>query len=331
MEKVLNTIITLTASIVASILVIIGVRKLKIKEYKKYGLFMSTLLIALTLSGCDLLKKTDKTKTTTNQHEAAQQIIENQSNRIKVLDSKQEWKYFKTFWQKLDYINPKEEAGDDAYTFLGEYFNAITQEQAELYKGELTTLISGLQGMMQEELILSDTEIDLIEKICVERINYMSSGFSSMMMRMMPAITITDKENSIKDLELKIDTLIELQNKGIINGDEFTQALRIIWQDIELFSIIDAIASHYTLYYSYDYGVNETGLLRTAQYHINAFEEHYQAYLSDKKQGTVNSNTFYPYPEDIESKYKETQKEIEKVTAILPQLNELIESLVTNE
>lgn len=293
---------------------------------------MSTLIVALTLSGCSLLEKIDKTNTNDKQQISTSPAAEYKSERIKLLNKNQEWNNFQIFWQKLDFIDPPVRTGSEADSYFGEYAGAITQEQAELYKGELTTLISGLQGMMQEELILSDTEIDLIEKICQERINNMSYGFSSMMMRMIPPITMTDKENSIKDLELKIDTLIELQNKGIVSNDEFTQALRIIWEDIELFSILDTIATNYTLYYSrnyYDYGVNETGLLRTAQYHINTFEEHYQTYLLDKKLGTENINTYYP--EDIENKYKKTKEEIEKVTAILPQLNELIKSLVTNE
>ena len=332
MDKILNIIAITSASIVASILVIMGFRKLKVNKYKKYGLFMSTLIVALTLSGCSLLEKIDKTNTNDNQQISTSPAAEYKSDRIKLLNKNQEWRRFNSFWQKLDNINPPERTEDETGAYFGEYYNALTFEQAEVLQNELTTLINRLRNMKQEELILSDTEIDLLEKICLERINYMSYGFSSMMMRMIPPITMTDKENSIKDLELKIDTLIELQKKGIVSSDEFTQALRIIWEDIELFSILDTIASHYTLYYSgnyYDYGVNETGLLRTAQYHINAFEEHYQTYLLDKKLGTENINTYYP--EDIENKYKKTKEEIEKVTTILPQLNELIESLVTNE
>ncbi|MDD5341799.1 MAG: hypothetical protein PHI73_00460 [Patescibacteria group bacterium] len=333
MDKIYNIIIISTASIVASILTIIGFRKLKVNKYKKYGLFMSTLLIAFTLSGCDLLEKTDKTNTNIKQNKTTPQTVEYKSGRIKLLNNTSEWKNFKTFWQKLDDIVPKNKTDDTALTtYYGEYADAITQEQAEIFKGELTTLINSLEGMTQEELVLSDTEIDLIEKICQERISYMSTGFSSMIMRMIPPITLTDKENSIKDLEFKIDTLIELRNKGIVSSDDFTQAQRLIWQDIELFSILDTISSHYTVYYAnnyYDNGVNKTSLLRTAQYYINAFEENYQSYLIDKKSGTKNINIYYP--EDIESKYKETKEEIEKVKIALPQLNELIQDLVTNE
>jgi len=332
MDKIYNIIIIATASIIASILVMIGFRKLKVNKYKKYGLFMSTLIIALTLSGCSLLEKTDKTNTNVKQDKATPQTVEYKSDRLKSLNNTSEWKNFKAFWQRLDYINPPEKIGDSANDYLGEYSNAITQEQAELFKSELTELINKLRGMKQEEFILSNTEIDLLEKICAERINYMSYGFSSMMMRMIPPITMTDKENSIKDLERKIDTLVELQGKGIVSSDEFTQALRLIWQDIELFSILDTIISHYTIYYPgsyYDYGVNETGLQRTALNHINAFEKHYQDYLLDKKSGAENVNR--SYPEDIESKYKETKEEIEKVKIVLPQLNELIQNLVTNE
>ncbi|MFH1236335.1 MAG: hypothetical protein V1685_05375 [Parcubacteria group bacterium] len=336
MDKIFNIIIVTSASIIASILVIMGLKKLKVHKYTKYGLFMSTLIIALTLSGCTLLEKIEKTNTNENKQTTKTQIVENKSERMQLLNSNSEWRNFRTFWQKLDKINPPARTEDETGAYFGEYYNALTSEQAELLQNELISSINGLRNMRHlKELILSDAEIDLLEKICLERINYMSYGFSSMMMRMIPPITMTDKENSIKDLELKIDTLIELQNKGIVSSDEFTQALRIIWDDIELFSVLDTIASNYTLYYSgysgsyYDYGVNETGLLRTAQYHINAFEEHYQAYLLDKKLGTENVNTYYP--EDIENKYKKTKEEIEKVTAILPQLNELIESLVTNE
>ncbi|MBU0597424.1 hypothetical protein KKF61_00320 [Patescibacteria group bacterium] len=332
MDKILNIITIASASIIASILVVIGFRKLKVDKYKKYGLFMSTLIVALTLSGCSLLEKTDKTNINDNQQIPTSPVAEYKSDRIKLLNKNQEWKNFQTLWRKLDFINPPVRTGSEADSYFGEYYNAITSEQASLLHNELTTLINRLRNMRQEELILSDTEIDLLEKICQERINYMSYGFSSMLTRMIPPITVTDRENSIKDLELKIDTLIELQNKGIVSSNDFTQALRIIWEDIELFSILDTIATHYTLYYSgspYDYYSNESGLLRTAQFHINAFEEHYQTYLLDKKLGTENINTYYP--EDIENKYKKTKEEIEKVTVILPQLNELIESLVTNE
>lgn len=329
MDKIFNIIIISTASITASILAIIGLRKLKVNKYKKYGLFMSTLIVALTLSGCSLLEKIDKTNTNDNQQISTSPAAEYKSNRIRVLNQISEWKDFKTFWQKLDNINPPERTEDDSNIYFGEYYNAITSEQAQFFMDELKILISGLGNINKSEVILGNMEIDLLEKICLVRINYMSNGFSSMMMRMIPPITMTDKENSIKDMELKIDILIELQKKGTVSSDEFTQALRIIREDIELFSILDVIATHYTIYYSNNFGVNETGLLRTAQYHINAFEENYQTYLLDKKLGSENVNTYYP--EDIESKYKETKEEIRKVTAVLPQFNELIESLVTYE
>ena len=324
MGKLLNTIIVSSASIIAFVLIVLGVRKIAVNEYKKYGLFISTIIIALSLGGCDVLKQSDKT-TPVNQSNASQGA-EYHSERIQTLNSTPEWKRVKAFWQKLDLIVPTE--GQDGEFLSRGYSNELSPEEIDEYKAELDQLINGLRNMRQEELLISDTEIELLNKLCTNRVENMS-GFSTMMMRMVPPATMTDKDESIRDLERRIDVLVELQDKGTISSDEFIQDLQLVWQDIELFSILDVIITHYPTYYGGFY-IDDAGDVtqpRTTEDHINALEQHYQDYLADKESGLENVNQYYP--EDLEDKYRDTKKALEEIQAVLPRLNELIENLVT--
>ncbi|MBU0707221.1 hypothetical protein KKG41_02505 [Patescibacteria group bacterium] len=314
MDKALNTIIIATATVIAWVLFIIGIRKLKVKKYRKYGLFMSTILIVLGLSGCDIIS--DKI---TSENNNSIQNTEYLPDRIQKLNKQIEWTNFVTFWQKLDFIKPNE--GKDEFDLFGEYYSAITTEDRENFLNKLAVLIESLKNMEMDEILITDIEIDLLENICQTRIEYMSSGFTSLLMRMMPPTTITDKENSIMDLERKIDTLIELRTDGKINEAEYQDALGIIKEDIEMYSITDTISTNYIYYYSSN--LYSASANRTSEDHINEFEDHYATYLLNKVD--ANSNTYYP--EDLDKKYLETKKTIEEIKVALPNLNELVEDL----
>lgn len=333
MEKILNTIIITAASLLASTLLIIGIRKIEIKKYKKYGLFVSTILIALSLGGCDLLRQGDKKPAVPIEANKPQKINELQDSNIKAdriswLNKTDEWKSFKAFWRQLDNIAPKNETDDNVNgmkPYYGDYWQAISFDKAKSLKAELETFSNAFssKSLAQGEEILSNTEIALLVSICTARIDYMSSDFSSMTSRMIPSPAMTGREDSIKDLEKRIDLLVELRKNKTIKEEEFQQALAVVKEDVKTFSVLEAITKHYGYYYR---SVDEKKVrpdINTAEQYIDDFEKHYAEYLKSKKDG----NTGYEYQEDLDKKYEETKTAIKQIETVLPSLNEMINDL----
>lgn len=341
MKQAVNIIIVSIASFLAGLLVFLGIRKVNISKNKKYGLFVSALLIALSLAGCDMFSQKTKTKTIPQkfplkqlESQTAQNEIEQfetePSDRIVELNKFQEWKKFKTFWKKLDNIVPtKEESGSsnsDGFEYYGRYYGSLGFEEAENLQNQLDELVIDLRKI--ENDCIYPLEIDLLEKICNERINYMSNGFTSMSARMMPSRTLINRENSIKELENKIDILIDLQKSGKIDKEESLQAVANIRQDIKDFSIIDVIYTNYNFRFFYAGGFySEDGSQDMAQKSIIDFEKHYNDYLKRKSEGQLEEFE-EDYYKDLDEKYIETKKAIEKIKNILPNFDEIVDDLV---
>ena len=196
MDKTIRVVIIFFASITAFILVLVGIKRLKLNKTTRHSFFVSTLLIILGLTGCDAADKS-ASSADSSLKPAEIENIKQVLSRVDKLNNTQEWINFKAFWKKLDEITPKQKTDEkEADYFFSEYTGAISNEEAENLRGELPELTNGLKKLEQEEKI-STIEIELLIKICRERINYMSFGPRSMLSRMMPPPSTMDKENAV--------------------------------------------------------------------------------------------------------------------------------------
>lgn len=306
-------------------MIIFGVKKLNKKSIKKYGFFASILLLALNLTGCKLIPN----EIPIDQNEASEKpdIIKPGSERLAKLNALDTWTKFKTFWKKLDNISPKEKnisGNNDTGKIFGEYSNSIDQAEISSLNAEMNETLKNLE-MISNENLISKKEITLLNNICRERFQYMTWGLSSMVTRMAPSYFSVNRDESIKDLERKIDILLMLKKNNIINEKEFTQALENIQKDIEIFAVLDSIDSGGSYYYSsYKYG-RTADISRPIESYINDFEKTYLEYQELMK--SQNTKETLADKESMEQRYRTIKKDIEETKAIFPLLRELIADL----
>jgi hypothetical protein len=309
MEKTTSAIVLALAVVILMVVFGLAARKASPKKIKSYILFIGFLLIAAELgeyyilnqSGPDGVKISESEKLSTNSANSNNILFKNSN----------EWKFFKEFWQQLDSLEYKVDSPDR------DFFLALEAKQK--------TAIEGLKNLTQEKQI-SPVVIDLLDKICTERIQYIRLGPNrNMMTRMMPSQISLDKDASIVDLEKRIDMIIKLKANGSINGDEFNQAMANAKEDVAVYSLLDVITSHYG---SYDYGngsYNNSNVerpdMKTVAQHINNFEKHYADYLERKKIGDVSGEY------EFSKGYEETKLVLDQVKEVLPLLDSLIGEL----
>jgi hypothetical protein len=323
MEKILNLIRIIFILLTISALIFFGAKKLDKKSIKKYGLFMSIFLLVFSLSGCKLIPS----NIPANQNETSKKPdnIKIKSERLTKLNALSAWQKFKYLWKKLDNIPPKKREVQEYFNeHYDEYSGAIKQTEADSLKIELDETLENLKTISDENLI-SKKEIGLLDKISRERFQYMSWGLSSMVTRMMPSYFSINRDESIKDLERKIDVLLALKKNNTIDEKEFIQALENIQKDIEVFTMLNLINSGGSFYYSRLNYEKTTDIIFPTEKYINDFEKKYLEYQNLTK----NQNTEQDLKEKeiMKTDYQNIKKEIEGTKAIFPSLRELIADL----
>lgn len=347
MERIIQNIFLLMVLFVFFLLSILKVYGLEKKEKSKYGSLISVLLLFFTLTSCGSLlfiKKKDKYKNLNTSPILSNEIqtYQDMSERMQELNRMYEWEKLKTFWRKLNSVEPGKESESGRYTDSIEIEEAeeLRQEMSEIFgyknydnfRGEIlydvvgeteTSSRTGVKKLVLENKILP-LEMKILAKICSERLDYLTMGPSSMVTRMMISETVIEKENSIAGLEHKIDILIELRNNSKVSKDEFEMALDNIQNEIETFLILDAIKSNYLSIYEYSYGnIENFNEDRAIEEYIAVFEQHYLDYKNDEDE------SFYSrYSDDeVDKMYLKTKNKIEEIKKVLPELRELIADL----
>ncbi len=307
----------------AGALFALGVRELKINRKRKCGLFISTVLMALYLLGARYAGAAEPAKSvreTTLTQKDQMQIAE--------LVKTKEWQNFKAFWQKLDIIEPKKDRAKidkERINYEGEYPGTINSEKTQELRQELEILIVGLEQVEKKGMI-GPVEKELLARICFERIEYMLAGFKSYFMRMIPSPTLTSKEISIKNLEIRIDALLLLKRREKINKEEYKQALDNIEEEIRRFSIVHAL----NLYYIYDrfsrnLNINETMNTRNVQDYLVSLEKDYRNHQDSRKKDKISADD--KYEREIDAAYEKSKRALEELKPVLPLMNELIADL----
>ena len=352
MEKIIQSMFLLMVLFVFFLLFVLKIYNFESKEKRKYGFLISILLLSLTLISCGsiLLTKKGKYKNlNTNSIQFNQaQIYQDSPIKIQELNKTSEWKSLKAFWKKLDLIEPGKENRNDPYYFEYKYTDSIEvkeaeelrQEMAETFgyknydnfRGEIlyniteeakTSSKTGIKKLVSEGKVLP-LEMEILAKICNERMDYMTMGFSSITTRMIISEIVIEKENSIAGLEHKIDLLIELCNNGKVSKDEFEIALDNIQNEIEAFVILDAIKSNYLPIHEYSYrNIENFDEDSAIEEYVAVFEQHYLDYKDEKKKSFYSGYD----AEEVDKMYLKTKNEIKEIKKVLPALRELVADL----
>jgi hypothetical protein len=313
MTTIVRAIIIALAMLTAMVLVFFGIRELR-TGLGRHGLFVTTLLAALSIAGCNGHKdvRSAADQPVTGAEPAGQDVAMDApatSGAMAELAVTKQWADFKALWKKLDQVNPTVQGDESSY--LGEYQGALTYEEAQALHEELGRVIGALRKPGMNKLI-GDIEIDLLESICTKRIDYLQYGLQSMMTRMVQPPMMIDKEHSIRELERHIDVLVELKASGKISDDEFDAAFAIVVDDIQKFAILDALTGAMG-YYQPLYPILEE---RTESL-ITAFENDYDAF--HKKSGDKDK--------ELAALYEKAKTAIDELKLVLPYIAELVSDL----
>jgi hypothetical protein len=323
MVSLIRAVIIALATLTAMVLLLLGIRELRTGR-GRHGLFVTALLAALGMAGCNAHPKVRSAADPPEAGDAhagpaLQGEAQATSERMAELASTQQWADFKALWTKIDRVRPTKE-GEEA--FAGEYLGAVTFEVAKGLREELDRAIGELRKPALKKLV-GALELELLEMICHKRINYLEYGFQSMMTRMMPPPMMMDMERSLRDLELHIDVLVELRQAGKLSGDEYQAALAIVEDDIKMYSVLETLSKSFQGYYlqplpaileertasGYAVGVAESI--------IDAFEKDYAAF-QEKAEGESK---------ELADQYEKAKMEIGELKIVLPHLAELVSDL----
>lgn len=272
------------------------------------------LISLLTLSSCS--KKNNEVKKP-EEPETKDYPVPTSKTTLKIIKT-DEWSEFKTFWLELSSIDT---SGYDNLDFDIDY----DLNEVEDFSNKLKNIIVKLKSISDESNYIR--VIDFIYSICTERIDYICFGKRSMLTRMIPLATTTEKEIVIDSLEKQIDILLSLKDKKVLDEPKFNMALKNVNLNIQNYSIINAIAQNYdgrvvfTLnqFEALDKVDKAKGLI---DLQISNFENHYTDFQK-KLSNELNEEEKIYYAE-LEKKYVETKEEIEKLKSIFPIMTELL-------
>jgi hypothetical protein len=329
MENKYKYIVIAIAFVIAFFMFFLGIKKLSTTPLKKKSFFMTSILIALALIGCNFNSNGGNDLNTENMDHL---ISKGDSKRIKELNKTSEWKEFKAFWKDLDNIKPGKNVKADGW---GAYVYREGEDYNQYYK-----IVEGLRKKNEElknkldnlvKMKLLDTlEPTFLFQLCDSRIQYIYYGNTSMMTRMMPSPGVEEKERSIVMLEFKIDTLLNLEKKGKIDVAELKLAMENILDEANKASLLGIIDYHKMLYYFPDhyYDKNQdiaNDTLNIVDKTMLQFNKSYKEFM--KKYDASKAD--YTQKEMYE-RYVATKKELDEYNAIYPQFLELIEDLISN-
>ncbi len=243
MGRIIQYMIIALATLTAFVFLFFGIKRIKIQNNKSHSFFITSLLLALSLFGYDASLAAEEENAP---QQAAVKENRPKSARIEELNKTQEWKNFKAFWRRLDQVEPKKSEKENTNDYFKarrekyEYTHSIEINDAERFRTELAVLTNSLKNLEKDKKI-TEEEIELLKRVCNERIDYMSGKLLGriMLSRAIPPPSRLQEDESIIDLEKKIDTLNELKKKGKIDTEESKQALAKIRDDIEILARLD--------------------------------------------------------------------------------------------
>jgi hypothetical protein len=276
------------------IVILLGIKSFNIKYSKTHKVFLISLFVLFSLHSC-----------------RADEDMDSITARIHQLNETGSWRNFKTFWKRLDKIEPYTSYIQDGETIESQSYQLFLNPNREKVD-ELNLRLDQHLNKLKELELLSDYEMELLGRICSLRISFLFENNLMYLTRLAPPPIYNHKVESQDQLELKIDGLAELYNDELIDEVELNTALESIIQELHNTLVMSAILLDSD--YHYDYYSMELSSDNSVEAHIAWFNEYLESQFP-------NGN--------IDSKNREILNDIDKINNAIDTLRPLIEDLVT--
>lgn len=295
MSSLLKSIFMWLVIICGCIILFLGIKKNIFTDKKNRKLFIASLFLIFSLNSCN-----------------SDNDINNLSEKETLLIESNEWQNFKYFWQEMDRVDP----GISIYTIDDENIEEATyqlsanvvmeksEEQFEL----LSQHIRNLKSIK----IISDYEIELLNRICLERISFLYQVDFLLLSHLAPPKIYYNKTETMNQFELKIDALYDLYNNKLINEQELNSSIEDLISELHNYLILTAIVPGRETNYDY-YTLDET-LENNSDSHIRFFNNYIERKFPDG---------------NIDKKNMDILNDIEKINSTITSLQPLIEDLVS--
>ena len=142
-----------------------------------------------------------------------------------------QWQELRRVWRKLDgYETPRRIYGE----------GCLDPELSGELRSELNGAFSELRAV-SEELGLQELEIRLLEILAYDRLDLLSYGTSVPMTRMMPPPVTDQADGLVPVIESRIDTIMELRERGLLDTEESREAFDELRTSAELYFLLHSV------------------------------------------------------------------------------------------
>jgi hypothetical protein len=305
------------ASILASLLVFLGIKKIPLKSKGVFGVMLSFFLF---LNACNNKidskqgeKEDTKTvKTEQKNNNVSQETPKNKIDFAKEFKSKERWLKIKKIWKFLNKVEPKEN---------GVYLETLTQEEQMKVKKDLVDTF----GYNFYEIKKTNKATEL-EKVLYNLINERIGGLTlprEMMMRMVAPPSAQLKNKTIIEIEKEIDVLIKLRKDKKVSSKEVSKVLTRIQDNVYMSCILNVFKTS-SFNINYNLNLSKATKLEKIDELIDLWIKEYES-LYNK---TVK-NTDIPAQNlnKLEENHIKLQKDLENIKKLKPKINALIKAL----
>ena len=220
-------------------------------------------------------------------------LLANKNSRIIAFEKTDAYKDFKELWFKIDTLKLNNNSNNLDYKAYEKNAKLYTEHEEIIKKIQNTNLFSKI-------------EIDLLYIITNTRLKLLI-GQNPITRSMMPPLF---NQQSVVSFEEKIDVLLDLKSKEIIDQEEYEKSL------IEIFNLTDRILISSLYYFGYIIGEFQAKKENFIENYLQTVEVNYLKLISE------NPNK----EEEFTANYKNTIKRITEIRTALPTIHKLIES-----
>lgn len=290
MLKLYTLLINIIIILTGSIILFLGIKKLKIK---KRGIFATGLIIFLAFAGCKNNSKAQNTE-----------INIKKEIEINNLIKTSEWIEFKKTILKIL---------DKEYDFFPE------KKEIDKLNEELKQSIDKVFQKTDKDSI----EIEILNDLCLNKIIITENAPRKMVMHTIPPDSII--ELTFSSINKSFYSLNQLKQNKILNQKQYDDAVEILMQEIIDFAKINFIYKNYfsspaMFYDGMTFSKETKDLLK---YALDDMEKNYNKTKEELKINSDKSKL-----EELEKKYNETKDKINKTDSVKNNMRILIQDIV---
>jgi len=230
MNSVYLWILVTAASVIASVLVFLGIRKLPFC-FERGGSFSIALTFFMMLfSPEEIISQEKKEKTVVKDENESHKI-----SFIKEFGTVDRWYQVKAFWRKLDLVEPKKGSQNYMNALSSTELDALHRELVSIFGYELHELQAAGSAMKQR------LELEtIVYRYMIERLDNFGTP-RYMLTRMMPPPSAGNAHILISDIEKQIDLLLQFKKSGKIGSREYFTSLEKIQKNIYINCVLDVL------------------------------------------------------------------------------------------